>query len=136
MTRGASGRHISSINANVTQVEVVRFLRELLRHLRGPVIVIWDRLNAHRSRHTSAFIMSRDRLSTEFLPAYAPQLNAIEGLWSDLKYHRMPNHGISDVDELATRAEQEAEMVGARQDLLRSFVARTDLPIRLPSTVY
>ncbi len=124
------------VNANVTQVEVVRFLRELLRHLRGPVIVIWDRLNAHRSRHTSAFIMSRDRLTTESLPAYAPELNAIEGVWSDLKYHRMPNHGIDDVGELATRAEQEAEMVGAREDLLRSFVARTDLAIRLPSSVH
>ena len=124
------------VNANVTQVEVVRFLRELLRHLRGPVIVIWDRLNAHRSRYTRAFIMSRDRLATEFLPAYAPELNAIEGVWGDLKYHRMPNHGIDDVDELATRAEREAEMVGERQDLLRSFVARTDLPIRLSSTVH
>ncbi len=124
------------VNANVTQVEVVAFLRELLRHLPERVIVIWDRLNPHRSRHTRAFIMSRHRLARKFLPAYAPELNAMEGVWSDLKYHRMPNHGIDDVDELARRAEQEAEMVGARQDLLRSFVARTDLAIRLPSTVH
>ena len=124
------------VNANITQVEVVAFLRELLRHLRGPVIVIWDHFNPHRSRRTRAFIMSRERLTTEFFPAYAPELNAVEGVWSDLKYHRMPNHGIDDVDELASRAVHEAELVATRQDLLRSFVARTGLPIRIPSTVH
>jgi putative transposase len=37
-------------DANVSQWEVIDFLRQLLRHLRGHVIVVWDRLNTHRSQ--------------------------------------------------------------------------------------
>ncbi len=34
---------------NITREEVIAFLVELLRHLRGNVGLLWDRLNAQRS---------------------------------------------------------------------------------------
>ncbi len=40
----------------ITKVEVVRFLRHLLRHLDGPITVIWDGLPAHRSHLVKAFL--------------------------------------------------------------------------------
>ncbi len=124
------------VNANVRQAEVIQFLRGLLRHLRGNVIVIWDRLNAHRSHQTRNFIASQGRLTIEFLPPYAPELNPIEGVWGYLKYHRLPNHGIDDVDELHQRASDEADDVAATPELLRSFVAASGLSIRIPSSVH
>ncbi len=33
---------------NITGVEVIRFLRHLLRHLRGPVVLLWDGGTTHR----------------------------------------------------------------------------------------
>jgi hypothetical protein len=124
------------VNANVRQDEVIQFLRGLLRHPSSNVIVIWDRLNAHRSHQTSSFVESQKRLTIEFLPPYAPELNPIEGVWGYLKYHRLPNHGIYDVDELHHRASDEADDVAATPELLRSFVAASGLPIRIPSSVH
>ena len=118
------------VNANVRQDEVIQFLRGLLRHVRGNVIVIWDRLNAHRSHKTRSFVENQKRLTIEFLPPYAPELNPVEGVWGYLKYHRLPNHGIYDVDELHQRASDEADDVAATSELLRSFVAASGLSIR------
>ncbi len=58
------------VNANVRQDEVIQFLRGLLRHLRGNVIVVWDRLNAHRSHQTRSFIENQKRLTIEFLVSF------------------------------------------------------------------
>ena len=124
------------VNANVTQTEVIQFLRQLLRHLRGNVIVIWDRLNAHRGRQTKTFVNSCKRLSIELLPPYAPELNPIEGVWANVKYHRMPNHGIHDVAELHQRACDATTQVADEPMLLRSFVAATGLPLRMPMVVH
>ena len=69
------------VNANVRQDEVIQFLRGLLRHLSSNVIVIWDRLNAHRSHQTRSFVESQKRLTIEFLPPYAPELALQESVW-------------------------------------------------------
>ena len=123
-------------DANVGEVQVIAFLRQLLRHLRGEVIVVWDRLNAHRSHRVKACAAGRRRVTLEFLPPYAPELNPVEGVWSNLKYHRLANHGIDDLTELHDRAEQEATAIASRPDLLRGFVAGTPLPIRLRCPVH
>ena len=61
--------------------QVVTFLRHLLRHLPGKVLVIWDGLRAHRSRMVQAFVdAQRGRVQLECLPAYAPELNPVESL--------------------------------------------------------
>lgn len=82
--------------ANITEEEVVVFLRHVLRHLRGNVTVIWDNINQHRSRLVRAFIRShRRRLRVEWLPPYAPELNPAEGIWCHLKAHRLAGRATS-----------------------------------------
>ena len=50
------------------------------------VVLIWDGLSAHWSTKMRAFLDSqRDWLRAERLPAYAPELNPVEGLWANLK---------------------------------------------------
>ncbi len=56
--------------------QVVEFLGHLLRHVPGPLLVIWDRLRQHRSHLVQDFVATqRGRLTLEYLPAYAPELN-------------------------------------------------------------
>ena len=66
----------------ISKVEVVRFLRHLLRHLDGPLTVIWDGLPAHRSRLVKDFLAAgaAQRLRLVQLPGYAPDLNPVEWL--------------------------------------------------------
>jgi hypothetical protein len=45
----------------------------------------------------------RGRLFLEFLPAYAPELNPVEYLWSHWKHHVLPNFCPQDFGELGVR---------------------------------
>jgi transposase len=50
------------------------------------VVLLWDGLSAHWSTKMRAWLDSQhDWLTTERLPAYAPELNAVEDLWANLK---------------------------------------------------
>ncbi len=115
----------------ITECEVIVFLRDLLRHLRGPLIVIWDRINQHRSVAVKAFIAARWRLQVECLPAYAPELNPAEWVWCEWKAHRLANHGAEDLEALEHLAISEVIDMRRSQELLRGCVRGTGLPIRL-----
>ncbi len=58
----------------------------------GPVLIVWDRLPAHRSRLVREFIeLSEGHIVTEFLPPYAPELNPVEHIWAYWRQHELPN---------------------------------------------
>lgn len=119
------------VGGEITEAEVIVFLRELHRRQRCAVIIIWDRINQHRSKAVREFLADHPRLHVEFLPAYAPELNAQEGVWSELKARRLANHGVEDIDELTDLATNEAIHMRHNQRLLRGCIHGTGLPIRL-----
>ena len=118
-------------NANITAVVLVGFLRALRRHVRGPLILIWDRLATHRARSTKAFLEHCPQLRSVLLPPYAPELNAVEYVWSYLKGGPLANHAPDDANELARTAVRHARTIAGKQPLLRGFVHATGLPLRL-----
>lgn len=67
---------------NIGQAEVCEFLRYLLRHLRGPVIVLLDNSATHKGAPLRALCQRHPRLHVEYFPAYAPELNPDEAAWS------------------------------------------------------
>ncbi len=77
--------HLQPGNYDTDTLIVV--LGELRRFLGGQkATLLWDGLPAHRSNKMAAFLASqRHWLVAERLPAYAPELNPVEGLWSNLK---------------------------------------------------
>ncbi|HEX5405570.1 MAG TPA: transposase [Pseudonocardiaceae bacterium] len=50
-----------------------------------PIVVIWDNLNTHRSAAMRELIANREWLRVIRLPAYAPELNPVEHVWSHLE---------------------------------------------------
>jgi hypothetical protein len=50
---------------NIEQEEVCVFLRELLRHLRGPVIVLLDNSSTHQGRPLEQLLRRHPRLQIE-----------------------------------------------------------------------
>lgn len=70
---------------NVRSAEVVQFLQQLLRHLRGPVVLLWDSGRQHRSALVQHFLQAHPRLHTYRFPGYAPDLNPDEFVWNHLK---------------------------------------------------
>jgi len=72
--------------AGATDTEVFRaYVREILvPTLRPGDIVVLDNLRAHKSEATLALITAAGA-QTRFLPAYSPDLNPIEMMWSKVK---------------------------------------------------
>jgi hypothetical protein len=80
---------------------------QLLRHIPGKLLIVWDGLPGHRSRAVWDFVQQqRGRLCLEFLPAYAPELNPVEYLWSYWKQHELPNFCPITVGQLSHHARQ------------------------------
>ena len=81
---------------------VVRFLRHLLRHIPGKLLVIWDGSPIHRAKVVKAFLAegAAQRLWLEQLPAYAPDLNPVEGIWHYLKHRRLGNVCFRTLEEV------------------------------------
>lgn len=48
--------------------DVQAFLEELLTHIRGPIILLWDRGPIHTDRRVQAFIVQHPRLQCEYFP--------------------------------------------------------------------
>lgn len=103
--------------------DIVRFLRHLLRHIDGKLLVIWDGLPAHRSRAVKDFLRegATRRLHLEQLPGYAPELNPAEGVWHYLKNVEMKNLCCHDLQELRDELRRAIERLRHRMGIIQSF---------------
>lgn len=117
--------------ANISQEAVIAFLRDLRRHLGGPIVVVWDRWSVHRGRRVRRYLEGQTSIHVESLPPYAPDLNPMDKGWGWMKSHRLANHAPAQLEELTEAVAEAHEAARARQGLLRGFVRATGLPIRL-----
>jgi transposase len=61
------------------------FLQELLGRVSGEIVLVWDNHPIHIRRLVKAFVASQPRLHVFHFPSYAPELNPVEGLWTQAK---------------------------------------------------
>ena len=64
----------------------VQLLRRMMRHRSKPVHLVVDGLHAHKTKLVKRYVEStKGRLTSRFLPGYAPELNPDELVWSHVK---------------------------------------------------
>jgi len=119
------------VDGTIQQEQVITFVRHLLRHLSGEIIVVWDHLGAHQGRVFCKWLRRCSRVHLEYLPGYAAELNPNEYGWAYLKANPLANYCPSDVNQLYGKVLVAAEKVASQQSLLRSFIHATGLSIRL-----
>jgi putative transposase len=69
--------------------------------LHAPIILVWDNVNTHVSAAMRKFIDAHaEWLTVVRLPAYAPDLNPVEGVWAHVK-NGLGNLAAYGVDHLA-----------------------------------
>jgi hypothetical protein len=107
---------------------VVEFLRDLLQRLRGKVVVVWDGGGNHKGPLIREFLTRNKRLRLERLPAYAPDLNPVEAVWSWLKYGQLANFVPVGVDDLDDEVIDRLLDLECEPGLLRVLWERSDLP--------
>jgi transposase len=76
-----------------TSPDSVRFLKHLLRHIPGKLLVIWDGAPIHRGQPIKDVLAhgGAHRVRLERFPGYAPDLNPDEGIWHYLKHVELAN---------------------------------------------
>ena len=104
--------------------DVVRFLRHLLSHLPGRLLVIWDGSPIHRARVVKDFLAAgaARRLRLERLPGYAPDLNPDEGVWRHLKRVELRNVCCRDLAHLRIELISAAKRLRHRPHVLRACI--------------
>ena len=110
----------------------VAFLRELPKHLRGKVVVVWYGNINHRSTAVREFLRRNRRLWLERLPAYAPELNPVEAVWGWLKYAKLANFVPTDVGNLDDGVSEYLIPLKCDPHLLRRLWDGSDLPFPTP----
>jgi transposase len=85
---------------------LVKVLTGLHAFLGGaPVNLVWDNLKAHKSTAMGEFLADQDWLQVDYLPAYAPELNPVEGLWANLKGGELANRCCQTAEEVIATAQ-------------------------------
>jgi hypothetical protein len=126
---GHTGLYFSTLpDGYFTAESVADFLRDVLRHLRGKVVVVWDGGPNHKGPVIREFLKRNRRLTLERLPAYAPDLNPVETVWSWLKYGQLANHVPAGIPELDDEIVERLVELKFHPTLLRSLWDGSDLP--------
>jgi transposase len=119
-------------NQNAHAEDTIAYLQRLRTRLGGPMTVLWDGGAIHeRSLLVRAFLAKHPEIVTERLPAYAPEVNPDELVWSWTKYGRLSNLAAQNIDWLFDHVVEALYYLRQHPEKLASFIAHTKLPLRL-----
>jgi hypothetical protein len=109
--------------------DTVAHLEQLRRQVAGAMIIIWDRLQAHRSAVVKAFLADHSEIDVEWLPAYAPELNPEEECHGNVK-QGMRNATPETEAEIREQADRGFARLRRRPDLLLNFFRHAGLHVK------
>lgn len=113
--------------------DTVDFLRQLRRHIPGPMTILWDKGNIHdRSKVVRAYLAEHPEIVTERFPSYAPETNPDEMVWQHAKHGRLANFTPGNTTELRSAMIGEFARLRRSPTLLSSFIRHAGVPIRMP----
>jgi transposase len=118
------------VDGTVNSARFCTFLARLVHNARQPIFLIVDGHPSHRSKKTRKFVEALNgRLQLFFLPAYSPELNPDELVWSDLKARHVGRMALSDRASLRFAVISYFRSLQQLPDKVRTF-------FHTPTTVY
>ena len=101
--------------------DFIWFLKQLSKKIRNRKIhILLDNAKIHHAKKVEKFLKRKRKFKLHFLPAYAPDLNAVElfnnALKSDIRHQKA-----MDSDELIDFVNQYMETKGNNEEFLKSF---------------
>ncbi len=116
---------------SIDDTVIVAVLRQLRRHFRRPIVLLWDRLGSHRSAFLNEYLNTVPDLHVEFFPAYAPELNPVEALWADTKTHDLAQFCPRTTAELEQATSDALHAKRHHQTRIAGYLRKSKLPLRL-----
>ena len=111
--------------------DVVGFLKHVMRHIPGKLLILWDGAPIHRCQPIKAFLAegAAKRIHLERLPGYAPELNPDEGIWRYLKRVELKNVCCHDLPELRYELRLATARLRHKRDVIRACIKHAGLAL-------
>jgi transposase len=108
--------------------QVIEFLKQLQRRLPGKWLILWDGAPLHRSALVRDYLaITRGRVVSERLPAYAPELNPVEYMGGRLKSHAIANLVAPRAWELSFEATAALRRMRRRPSIITACYTQAEL---------
>lgn len=111
-----------------TGEDIVWFLKKLCgRYRKRDLLIIWDGAAIHRCEAVKALLKNKPgRIHLERLPAYSPELNPVELLWSQLK-GKMKNQVFINLEQLTEVVLQQIALIEKEPKLIRAYFRKREI---------
>jgi len=112
---------------NLCAEHVVDFLGQIAQAYSGKIIVVLDLWSTHRKAMRLLALGLPGKFEAERLPAYAPDLNPVELVWSGAKYADMANSIPEGALDLQKAVRANLSNYAIQHTLLEGFLRHTKL---------
>lgn len=114
----------------IDKEKVIEYLKQLLRHIRRHIVLLWDGSPSHRAGMVTDFLeQNGDRVTAFRLPPYYPKFNPVEFLWTYLKWSKMRGFCPRQLVELRKKLNVCVNGLRRRPDIVRSYFRASQIPI-------
>ncbi|WP_425291170.1 IS630 family transposase [Spirosoma linguale] len=120
--------YVAGQNQAFTSEDIVWFLKLLCgRYRKRNLLIIWDGAAIHRSNVVKELLRERlGRMHLERLPAYSPELNPVELLWSQLK-RNLKNKAFTSLDELTVAVLEQTKRLEKDPKSVKAFFNKKEI---------
>jgi transposase len=121
--------YMQAAKSSLGSTGVIQFLRHLLQHIPGRILLLWDGARIHHSVEMKQFLAldTKQRLLHENFPSYAPELDPQEYIWRQLKHVDLRNLTSCSLDQLWLRMKKATEQLRRRVGLLQNLIKHAGL---------
>jgi len=113
---------------SINSVKLIQGLEHFRRHIRQPLIMIWDRSRTHRSKLMKKYLSAHPEIQIEFLPAYAPEINPEEFCHGNVK-RAVKNAVFTSKQDIRKRLDGRFAALRKRPDVLLSCFQHAGLSL-------
>lgn len=126
--RVADGRFVARLEERFDAMTFLSFIKQLVKHCRKgrKILVILDNARWHHAKHLAPWLHEhRKIIRLDFLPAYSPDLNAVERVWKLTRKICTHNRYFPTIDELVGTVSNQFVTWAKPNDSLRRLCAIT-----------
>lgn len=113
----------------VKKEDTLQTLKHLIVHIKGTIALFWDGLAQHRALVVRDFLHTHKKrfAIVERFPAYAPELNPQEYIWSSSKTKDFAGYVPEEQGDLLLRAKRSIKRIQRSPDILRGALRASGL---------
>lgn len=107
-------------------MQIIEFLCCLLQKESGEIVLVWDNAPIHGRKKIALFLAEHPRLHVYEFPPYAPELNPVEYVWTEV-HSALTNTGPQSIAELRLSLNRALRRIRRLSRLMRACIKGSGL---------